>query len=112
MSEESGRPLDGTVLPAADVARIIDAIAAALDSEHSAGTVRGTLTPAAIVVRRDERSAVSAVGLAEPAPAGRAWMYAAPEVSSSGWRTAASDQYSLACIAYQLLSGQIGRAHV
>ena len=106
MSAEGGRPLDGSALPAADVARIIEAVAAVLDSRHDAGEVRGTLTPAAIVARRDEKGRVTDVGLTDPATHERAWLYAAPEVSSSGWRTAESDQYSLGAVAWQLLTGR------
>ena len=83
MSAEGGRPLDRAALPAADVARIIEAVAAVLDSRHDAGEVRGTLTPAAIVVRRDEKGRVTDAGLTDPATHERAWLYAAPEVPIS-----------------------------
>lgn len=106
-----GRPLD----PAA-VIRIVAAVAAALDAGHAAGIVHRDVQPAHILLGRDGRIVLTDFGtvglldgpnqltkrgdiLGSPA-------YLAPEVVLGKGYSPASDQYALAAVAFELLTGQ------
>lgn len=107
-------------LPVAEVVEIVGRVAAALDYAHARGVVHRDIKPANIQVSRDssggiERVTVLDFGIARLA--GSTSMtavdtfvgtltYAAPETIRGQRDVAAADQYSLACTAYELLTGQ------
>lgn len=119
--------IDGADLSAADltpdeVVHIVGRVADALDHAHHQGVVHRDIKPANIVVTRaastqeidrvivlDFGIAKLAGGDATPLTATNAIIgtlaYCAPEIIEGGAATARSDQYSLACTAYQLLTG-------
>ncbi|MGX7697246.1 serine/threonine-protein kinase [Gordonia polyisoprenivorans] len=119
--------IDGADLSAADltpdeVVHIVGRVADALDHAHHQGVVHRDIKPANIVVTRaastqeidrvivlDFGIAKLAGGDATPLTATNAIIgtlaYCAPEIIEGGAATALSDQYSLACTAYQLLTG-------
>ncbi|QTI68251.1 serine/threonine-protein kinase [Gordonia polyisoprenivorans] len=119
--------IDGADLSAADltpdeVVHIVSRVADALDHAHNQGVVHRDIKPANIVVTRaastqeidrvivlDFGIAKLADGNATPLTATNAIIgtlaYCAPEIIEGGAATARSDQYSLACTAYQLLTG-------
>ncbi|MBF5082263.1 serine/threonine-protein kinase [Quadrisphaera sp. INWT6] len=120
-----------------DVARVLDVLAqaaAGLDAVHARGLVHGDVKPANVLLAAppSPRAAVADFGLArgldEARPLARhgrvagSLPYAAPEVLQALRVTPATDVYSLACTAVELLSGEpphpfstpfaVARAHV
>ncbi len=96
-----------------DAAFVVRQVAAALHEAHRQGVVHRALTPQRILLTRSAQAIVTDFGLALLAggedaedPLG-AREYSAPEVQT-GTRSAtpAADVYSLAVIAYELLTGQ------
>ena len=105
---------DGPMEPIA-AARVIRQIASALDSLHEAGIVHRDLKPANVIVDDKARATLTDLGLAK----GRAYTvltrpgqvlgtldYMAPEVIKGEVAGPASDVYSLACIAFECLTGK------
>lgn len=74
------------------------AIAAELDAAHAAGAVHGALHPSKVIITDDATSLISGTSSSSP--------YLAPEVADGEPATPASDQYSLAAIAYEWLFGR------
>lgn len=109
-----GNRLDAEPLSVAEVGAIVEQVAAALDHAHQRGVLHRDLTPASIIVARAPGGAlgpvfVSEFGIAAALTADGAAPhspYAAPE-TRSGRSDARSDQYSLAAIAYQRLTGTV-----
>ncbi|MBC3762484.1 serine/threonine-protein kinase [Quadrisphaera oryzae] len=120
-----------------DVPRILDVLAqaaAGLDAVHALDVVHGDVKPTNVLLAAppDRRAAVTDFGLArsldESRPLARhgrvagSLPYAAPELLQAQRVTAATDAYSLACTAVELLSGEppypfsttfaVARAHV
>lgn len=120
MTYLAGDDLAGVgALPVGEVAEVISRAAGALDYAHSRGVVHRDVKPANIMVERDahgrpERVVLLDFGIARLLDGARmtgtnnfigTLSYAAPEVLDSGTSGPASDQYSLACAAYELLTG-------
>jgi protein kinase-like protein len=90
---------------------ILQGIAAALDYEHSQGSIHGRLAPEMIFVDADHVLVSGFGGMqgAESYPGNGATLYQAPE--QGAWRHEIDgrvDVYALGVIAYQLLSGKRG----
>jgi hypothetical protein len=97
----------------ADTLPLLDKIAAVLEQTHSMGVVHGHLSPAEVMF--DDTGQLQIIGLGltpflsdgagtTEELAGRE--HVAPEVREGGRPTPASDQYSLAVLAFELLTGQ------
>lgn len=106
-------------LPREEVATIITQIASAVDATHSAGIIHRDLKPENIMYDAASRQAklldfgiAAAADMSKDERLTRAGffvgtlMYVAPEALSGELVTAAADQYSLATIAYFLLTGR------
>lgn len=105
----------GPVTPAAIVAIVAD-VAAALGAAHAAGVVHRDVTPANIMLNRRGRAVLGDFGIAKDlSDAAGATLtggfigtpaYASPEQLAGAPVSPASDQYSLACVVYELLTGR------
>lgn len=85
------------------------AIAETLDAAHAAGQVHGSLHPQYIFVSADHTEVVglgAAAGAAVAADGRGRPPYAAPEVAAGGAAGPASDQFSLAAIAFEWMFGR------
>ena len=114
-----GTDLSGARLPIDEVLTVVAEVADALDYAHARGIVHRDIKPANIMVTRDGGGALTSVtvldfGIARPVSADAltgtgafigTLTYSAPEVIEGHPASAASDEYSLACTAYQLLTG-------
>jgi serine/threonine protein kinase len=96
--------------PVPDAMRLVGQLAGALDAAAAAGVHHGALHPRDILVAPHEVR-VTGLGVAEAleragvrAPLRRP--YAAPERASGGQATAAADVFSLACVAFELVTGR------
>ncbi|MDX2091261.1 MAG: diguanylate cyclase [Kofleriaceae bacterium] len=98
-------------LPLAEVASVIDQVGEALEAVHRAGVLHRDVKPENVLIDRIHRRAVLVdVGIAirrgdEKSPAGTPG-FTAPEVFGTGIETPATDVYSLAVLAYLLLTLQ------
>ena len=114
-----GRPLrevlhDGPMERTAAL-RHVRTLAAALEAVHTEGVVHGDVSPANVIVRPDgfpvlidfgvSRSAESATVTVDGAMAGTP-RYLAPEVIQGETRTAAGDQYALAVMFQEMVTGE------
>jgi len=99
-----------------EAARIIAEVAGALDAAHARGLVHRDVKPANVLLDRTDTAYLSDFGLTRPVSGTRftrsgAWMgtvdYAAPEQIQGLPVDARSDIYSLAAMAYHLLSGAV-----
>jgi serine/threonine protein kinase len=102
-------------LSAARVEAIVHRVAAALDHAHTHGVVHRGLTPANILLDDGDEPFVAdfgisdtllAAGLATGARLARARAYAAPEQWRAQQADGHADQYALAAIAHELLTGR------
>ena len=96
--------------PVPDAMRLVGQLAGALDAASAAGIHHGALHPRDILVAPHEVR-LTGLGVAEAleragvrAPLRRP--YAAPERASGGPATAAADVFSLACVAFELVTGR------
>ncbi len=93
---------------------ILGPVAAALDYAHSQGTIHRDVKPANIMVRVDGRPTVMDFGIAHLSspgitPAGETFgtpAYMAPEQVANRQVVPASDVFSLAAVAYEMLTGR------
>ncbi|MEP9392897.1 protein kinase [Gordonia sp. VNQ95] len=121
MSYLDGRDLSSGPTSPADVVAVTAQVADALDYAHRHHVIHRDVKPANIIVSRDpstgevERVTVLDFGIAKlvnstSLTATSAFIgtlaYCAPEVIEGHDATAMSDQYSLACTVFQLLTGQ------
>jgi serine/threonine-protein kinase len=109
-------------LPVAEAVRVVRDIAAALTTAHAAGVVHRDVKPGNIILAPDGRALLTDFGVArqdaEDTLHGAATevtgyglvvgspRYMAPEQLRGEPATPASDQYGLAAVAYQMLSGR------
>ncbi|MFI5272535.1 MAG: serine/threonine-protein kinase, partial [Ktedonobacterales bacterium] len=108
---------EAPALPLAEVVSVVSQLAAALQAAHTHGVVHGTIAPAKVRLRSAPGVAAQArladfgaAGMLTRETAGpwlpRTVAYLAPE-QIEGETTAASDQYALAALGYQMLSGHL-----
>lgn len=98
-------------------ARFVAQIAAALDAAHAAGLVHRDVKPANALLAAQDHVYLTDFGLTKRAASGSAMTktgqmvgtvdYVAPEQVEGGAVDARTDVYSLACVLYHLLTGQV-----
>ena len=106
----------GSPIPFAQAVSWIHQLGDALDAAHAAGILHRDVKPANVLIRRDDRLALADFGIAKmfESPTGLTAtgmvvgtpIYMAPEQAQGKPATPASDRYSLAVLAYELLSGK------
>jgi serine/threonine-protein kinase len=105
---------EGPLAPARAIG-IVAQIASALNAAHQVGLVHRGVKPSNILVTDDEFAylidfgiarAAGETGLTSTGATIGAWAYMAPERFQSGIADARSDVYALACVLYELLTGQ------
>ncbi len=104
----------GELMPYADVMRILEAMASALDYAHAQGVIYRDVKPSNIMVERDGRPVLTDFGLALRLSEGTVGdtfgtpHYISPEqAQNSANAVAQSDLYSLGVIAYEMLAGTL-----
>jgi serine/threonine-protein kinase len=112
----------GRGMPPEPALRLLAKVADAIDSAHQRGFVHGDLSPSTILLSPDGQPLVVGLGLAPlmsrgadhipfvPDPSSTAFI--APEETQRGEITPASDRYSFAAIAYEVLTGSPPNAQV
>lgn len=96
------------VVPVDKAVAICKQIASALDAAHSSGGAYGFIRPSCVLV--DESKGTVAVSISNTVPADSASdsrFYLAPEQWKGEAADGKTDQYALACIFYELLSGDV-----
>ena len=115
-----GRDLGGILaegpLEPARAIRIIEQIGSALDAAHRIGLVHRDVKPSNILITVDDFAylidfgiarAAGETGLTSTGATVGTWAYMAPERFRKGTADARADVYSLACVLYQSLTGQV-----
>ncbi|MGH7764700.1 MAG: protein kinase domain-containing protein [Candidatus Dormibacteraceae bacterium] len=112
LSQRLGGPID-----LRETVRLLGPVASALDYAHSHGIVHRDIKPSNILIHKDGTPVVADFGLAKLADSVRNLTssrfvlgtpdYMSPEQSSGGHIGPASDRYSLAIVAYEMLTGRV-----
>jgi serine/threonine protein kinase len=113
LADQMGRPL-----PLEYVVEVLAPVASALDYAHARGVLHRDVKPTNILLTRDGKPMLNDFGLAKIVTARgggitQAGMilgtpeYMAPEQCSSVQVTPATDEYSLAIVAYEMLTGKV-----
>jgi putative two-component system response regulator len=112
LQERLGRPMD-----LEDVVRILRPIASALDYAHAQGVVHRDIKPSNILMHRDGTPVLADFGLAKMADSGLHLTatgtvlgtpeYMSPEQGAGEPIGPASDRYSFAVVAYEMLTGRV-----
>jgi serine/threonine-protein kinase len=107
----------GTPQPLEEVVRILGPIARALDYAHAQGVVHRDVKPSNILLYRDGTPVLSDFGIAKLVGASAQLTrtgfsvgtppYQSPEHARGEPATPATDQYALAVVAYELLTGRV-----
>src|SRR6266705_3568653 len=109
LKERRRLPLDETIA-------ILDQVAKALDHAHRRHVIHRDVKPANIMLDAENRVVVTDFGIAKALTAGGLTAsgsvvgtpyYMSPEQGMGGKVSGASDQYSVAVMAYRMLSGQV-----
>ncbi|ONI80260.1 hypothetical protein ALI22I_43600 [Saccharothrix sp. ALI-22-I] len=98
--------------------KILEQVAKALDAAHEHGLVHRDVKPSNILITADDHAYLADFGIArETSPEATAltrsgeligsWDYMAPERLSGGEVDGRSDQYSLACVLFECLTGRL-----
>ncbi|MEO1166700.1 MAG: protein kinase [Chloroflexota bacterium] len=99
-----------------DILMLTDRMATALDSLHATGLAHGQLQPESILFDQQGKAFLAEIGLTRiwkviyklgATNSFRLSRYSAPELWSGERPTAETDQYALACIVYELLTGRL-----
>jgi serine/threonine kinase PknH len=107
--------LEDGPLPPGRAVWIIEQIASALHAAHEVGLVHSDVKPSSILIAADDFAYLTDFGIATRktglantgAAMGANWAYMAPERFRAGKADARADVYGLACVLYQLLTGQL-----
>ena len=112
LADRVGKPMD-----LRDVVRLLEPLAAALDHAHANGILHRDIKPSNILIQRDGSPILADFGLAKIAGAmQRLTMsgivmgtpeYMSPEQAADEFVGPASDLYSLAVVAYEMLTGRV-----
>jgi serine/threonine protein kinase len=108
--------VDDSQLPSAgEVLNMLERVAEALDDIHSRGIVHGQIGPRSIMFNENGEAFVSDIGLTrlmkiifklEATNSFSMNPYSAPELWNGERPSPATDQYALACVIYELLTGK------
>ncbi|WP_062393714.1 protein kinase domain-containing protein [Gordonia phthalatica] len=107
-------------MPHEQVAQVIGQVADALDAAGALGLVHGTVAPATIRLAPGGHARLTGFGIAHAQPATDTALFSSPERLQQQATDTRSDQYSLACTAFLLLTGtapygataEVARAHI
>lgn len=97
------------------VARVISAVAAALDAAHAAGLIHRDVKPANVLIGTDGHVYLTDFGIAKAASGAALTKtgsfvgtvdYCSPEQIEGRPLSAAADEYALACLAFECLTGR------
>jgi len=112
LAERIGRPMD-----LEEVVKILRPIASALDHAHAQGVLHRDIKPSNILIHRDGTPVLADFGLAKMADSVRRLTatgtvmgtpeYMSPEQGSGEPIGPASDRYSLAVVAYEMVTGRV-----
>lgn len=111
-----GEPEKITQFPSfGEVLSIVERLAVALDALHSQNLIHGQLEPGSIMFNAEGEAFLADIGLTrltkilyrlEATNSFNMTKYSAPELWDGYRPVASTDQYALACITYELLTGQ------
>ncbi len=103
---KTGEPLDRDTIFC-----ILSQAAAALDYAHREGIVHGGLNPESILIGEDDTVKIADFGLAATGSSPGAGIYISPEQAQGLEVDGRSDQFALAVIAHEMLTGEAPATH-